>query len=87
MTNQAPLQSIGLGLSLATFFVVAYLACISLALVIPDGGLHQPWLQFLPGFAWTPLGILIGFAESALYGFVSGAIFAPIFNVFNVSNR
>lgn len=77
-----PLQ---LGLSLATFLVVAYLACLALALIVPDRGLHQAWLQFFPGFAWTPLGMLIGLVESFVYGLVAGLVFAPIANFFGVA--
>ena len=79
------LRPIQLGLSLGTFFLVAYLACLTLAIVVPDRGLHQPWLQFFPGFAWTPQGILVGVVESSIYGFVTGIVFAPIANFFGVS--
>ena len=64
----------------------AYLACLALALIWPDGNLHKPWLQFFPGFAWTWLGILIGLVESFVYGFFSGIIFAPIYNFYNDNN-
>jgi hypothetical protein len=77
------LRPIPLALSLGSFLVVAYLACLALALIVPDRGLHTPWLQFYPGFAWTLPGILIGLIESFVYGFVSGLVFAPIFNFFN----
>ena len=78
-----PLRAIPLALSLATFLVLAYLACLALALVVPDRGLHAAWLQFYPGFAWTWTGILIGLVESLAYGFVSGLVFAPIYNFYN----
>jgi hypothetical protein len=52
---------------------------------VPNLGLHQPWLQFYPGFAWTPLGLLIGLVDSFLYGFVSGLVFAPIANFYGIS--
>ena len=77
------LRPIPLGLSLATFLAVIYLGCLALALIVPDLGLHVPWLQFLPGFAWTLTGIVIGFGESLAYGFVAGVIFAPIYNFYN----
>lgn len=84
--NEHPntLRPLALGLSLGSFLVVAYLACLALAVVFPDGGLHQPWLQFFPGFAWTPLGILIGLVESFVYGVASGLVFAPIANYFEI---
>ena len=72
-----------LAFRLATFFAVFYLACVALALIVPDRGLHAPWLQFYPGFAWTWQGIAFGLIESIVYGLVSGAVFAPIYNYFN----
>jgi len=77
------LRPFRLGLSLGTFFVVLYLGCLALALIIPDRGLHQPWLQFLAGFSWTLPGMLIGFVEAFGYGLVSGILFGPIYNVSN----
>lgn len=77
------LRPIPLGLSLATFLAIINLACLALALIVPNSGLHAPWLQFLPGFAWTWTGILIGFGENLAYGFIAGIIFAPIYNFFN----
>jgi len=79
------LRPVQLGLSLGTFLVVGYLACLALAIVVPDRGLHQVWLQFYPGFAWTPLGMLIGLVESFVYGLVAGLVFAPIANFFGVA--
>lgn len=77
------LRAIPLALSLATFSAIIFLACLALALVIPDRGLHAPWLQFFAGFSWTWLGIAIGLVESIIYGFVAGLVFAPIYNFFN----
>jgi len=78
-------RPVQLGLSLGTFHVVAYLACLALAIIVPDRGLHQAWLQFYPGFAWTPLGMLIGLVESFVYGLIAGLVFAPIANFFGVA--
>jgi hypothetical protein len=72
-----------LALSLAVFLAITYLLCLALAVIVPDRALHAPWLQFFPGFAWTWLGIVIGFVESILYGLFAGAVFAPIYNYFN----
>jgi hypothetical protein len=82
-TEFRALRAIPLGLSLATFLVAIYLACLALALIVPDRGLHAPWLQFLPGFAWTWGGIAIGLVLSVIYGFFAGVVFAPIYNFFN----
>jgi 2TM family of unknown function (DUF5676) len=79
------LRPVQLGLSLGTFHLVAYLACLALAIIVPDRGLHQAWLQFLPGFAWTPLGMFIGVVESFVYGLAAGLVFAPIANFFGIA--
>jgi hypothetical protein len=85
MTEQMhTLHPLRLGLSLGTFTVIAYFACLALALVFPDRGLHQAWLQFYPGFSWTLPGMLLGLVESFAYGFFSGIVFAPIYNAFNI---
>ena len=78
------LRPLQLGLSLGTSLVVFYLACLALSIIVPDRGLHQAWLQFYPGFAWTPQGMLIGAAEGFVYGLVAGFVFAPIANFFGI---
>lgn len=78
------LRPLQLGLSLGISVVIAYIACLVLALFLPDRGLHQAYLQFFPGFAWTPLGMLIGLVESFVYGLATGLVFAPIANFFGV---
>lgn len=82
-TEFRALRAIPLALSLATFLAIIFLACLALGLIIPDRGLHAPWLQFFAGFSWTWLGITIGLVESIIYGFVAGVVFAPIYNFFN----
>lgn len=84
MNAESPaLRPIPLALSLGTFLVISYLGCLALALIVPDRGLHGPWLQFFAGFSWTWQGILIGLVESFVYGLFAGVVFAPIFNFFN----
>ena len=82
-TETCSLRPVPMALSLGSFLVVGYLACLTLSLIVPDRELHSPWLQFYPGFSWTWQGMLIGLVESFAYGFVSGLVFAPIFNFFN----
>ncbi len=82
--HRMSLRPVQLGLSLGSFLVIGYLACLALAILVPDRGLHQPWLQFFPGFEWTPLGILIGLVESFIYGLVTGLVYAPIANAFGI---
>ena len=79
------LHPIRLGLSIGIFLMIAYVACLALALIVPDRGLHQPWLQFYPGFSWTPVGVLLGFVESFSYGLFIGVVFGPIYNALNVA--
>ncbi len=78
------LRPIQFGLSLGSFLVVVYVGCLLLAIIVPEGGLHRPWLQFFVGFSWTPIGIAIGAIESFFYGLISGIIFAPIANFFGI---
>ena len=79
------LRPLQLGLTLGTSLVIAYLVCLALAIIVPDRGLHQAWLQFYPGFAWTPQGMLIGAIEGFVYGLVAGFVFAPIAIFFGVT--
>ena len=81
------LRPVRLGLSLGTFLLIGFAACLALSLVVPDRSLHQVWLQFLPGFSWTPQGILLGLVEAFAYGLVSGLVYAPIYNWFDVRGR
>jgi hypothetical protein len=82
-TESGALRPIPLALSLAAFLAISYLACLAFALVVPDRGLHGPWLQFFAGFSWTWQGIVIGLVESFGYGLFAGLVFAPIYNFFN----
>ncbi len=81
--NSRALRPIPLGLSLATFLAIIFLGCLTLAFIVPDRGLHAPWLQFFVGFSWTWQGIAIGLVETVIYGLVAGVVFAPIYNFFN----
>ena len=74
------LRPVQLGLSLGTFLFVAYLACLALTLILPDGGCRQ----FYRRFDWTAKGIVIGAVESVIYGFAAGVVFAPIANFFGI---
>lgn len=72
-----------LGWALTAFFVLSYLFCIASGVIIPDWELHQPWLQFFPGFEWlTVRGFLIGLAESVIYAWYVALLFGWLFNTF-----
>jgi hypothetical protein len=72
-----------LGLSLSLFLAFSFVLCVLLGFVFPDFGLHQPWLQFLPGFTWlTWPSFLLGLIESFAYGWYVALIFGPLYNLF-----
>jgi hypothetical protein len=90
-TNQVPdefrivsrLPLAPLGASLSAFLMISYVLCILLGLVWRDGGLHQPWLQFLPGFTWlTWQSFFLGLTETFAYGWYVALVFVPLFNFF-----
>ena len=73
-----------LGMSLGLSFAIFYALCIALGAVVPDYGLHKPWLQFFPGFEWlTAKGFVIGLAESFAYGWFAAIVFVPLYNLFS----
>lgn len=79
----ARIPLVPLGLSLSVFLATSYALCILLGLVWPAPGLHQPWLQFLPGFTWlTWPSFFLGLAETLAYGWYIALVFAPLFNFF-----
>ena len=51
-SHAPPVPITALGLSLGLFFAISFLGCILLGLIVPDFGMHKPWLQFFPGFEW-----------------------------------
>lgn len=74
---------VAFGMSLAIFLMVTYTLCVLLAFIIPDRGLHNVWLQFLPGFKWESwTGYVIGLAETFVYGWYVAIVFAPLYNYF-----
>ena len=63
------LRLVPVGMSVGLLFAISYVLCVALGLIWWDGGLHQPWLQFLPGFTWlSPGSFLLGLVESFAYG-------------------
>lgn len=72
-----------LGLSLGSFFAVTFLLCIALGLIMPDGGIHKLWLQFIPGFEWlTWRSVLIGLLWTQIYAWYAAVMFGALFNFF-----
>ena len=72
-----------LGLSLSAFFAISFLGCLLLGLIVPDGGMHRPWLQFFPGFEWlTPRSVVLGLIWTQVYGWWTALAFGSLFNFF-----
>ena len=72
-----------LGLSLSAFFAISFLGCLLLGLIVPDGGMHRPWLQFFPGFEWlTPWSVVLGLIWTQVYGWWTALAFGSLFNFF-----
>ena len=72
-----------LGMSLGLLLVISFMLCVLLGLVFPKWGLHQPWLQFFPGFTWlTWPSFTLGLVESFAYGWYVALVFGPLFNFF-----
>jgi uncharacterized protein DUF5676 len=82
------LRLLPVGMSVSLLFAISYVLCVALGLVWWDAGLHQPWLQFLPGFTWlSPGTFLLGLVESFAYGWYVALVFVPLFNFFNARFR
>lgn len=87
-TGVRRLRLVPIGMSVGLLFTISYVLCIALGLIWWDGGLHQPWLQFLPGFTWlSPGTFLLGLIESFAYGWYVALVFVPLFNFFNARFR
>jgi hypothetical protein len=82
------LRIVPVGMSVGLLFVISYVLCVALGLVWWEGGLHEPWLQFLPGFSWlSPGTFLLGLVESFVYGWYVALVFVPLFNFFSARFR
>ena len=81
--NVGRIPIVPLGLSLSLFFALSFALCVLAGLVFPNWSLHQPWLQFFPGFTWlTWQSFLLGLIESFAYGWYVALIFGPLYNLF-----
>lgn len=82
--SEPALRLYPLGMSLGLSFAIFFTLCIALGAVVPDVGLHKPWLQFFPGFEWlTAKGFAIGLVESFAYGWFAAIVFVPLYNLFS----
>jgi len=77
------LPLVALGLSLGAFFAISFIGCILLGLIVPDGGMHRPWLQLFPGFEWlTARGVVLGLVWTQVYAWWAALAFGSRFNFF-----
>ena len=70
--------------ALSSFFAITFVLCVAYGLVAPPR-VHPSWMleALLPGFTWlTPLSVLIGVVETALYGAGAGLLYATLYNHF-----
>ncbi|MDJ1159865.1 hypothetical protein QNA08_16720 [Chelatococcus sp. SYSU_G07232] len=73
-----------LGMTLAAFAALSFLLCVLLGAVSPDWGLHRPWLQFYLGLTGFDLrSIVLGLAQSLVYGGHAGVLTGLLFNFFS----
>jgi hypothetical protein len=87
-TSVRRLRFVPVGMSLGLLLAISYVLCVALGLIWWDAGLHQPWLQFLPGFTWlSPGTFLLGLVESFAYGWYVALVFVPLFNFFSTRFR
>lgn len=80
-TTRLPI--VPLALSLGGFFAISFLGCILLGLIVPDGGMHRPWLQFFPGFEWlNARSVVIGLIWTQVYAWWTALVFGSLYNFF-----
>ena len=79
--NREPVNIVAMGIGLSATLVVLYAGCAFFAIVMPKAPLAHGWLQL---FSTAPVGslesLLTGILGSVVFGWVSAAIFTPIYN-------
>lgn len=69
--------------TLVCWMAITHVLCVLWALAAPSP-LHTELMEVsLPGFAMTPMGILIGLVESLVYGAYAGALLVALHNLFH----
>lgn len=64
------------------FAVIVYLVCAAFQPLFPAWPMYDPirWAAILPGFSWTPGGVVLGLVEVALYAALGSALFVGLYN-------
>lgn len=84
MTPTSRVAVVPLGMSLSLFFVVTYLLCILLEVLVSAHGIQQLYPMFFPGFTWiTWPSFFIGLFWSFVYGWYIAVTFGVIYNYFS----
>jgi hypothetical protein len=82
-TQTLRLPLVPLGLSISGLFAISFLGCLLLGIVVPDGAMHRPWLQFFPYCEWlTARSVVIGLVWTQVYGWWTALVFGSLFNFF-----
>ena len=83
MTRTSRLAIVPLAFSRGGFFAISLLGCILLGLIVPDGAMHRPWLQFFPGFEWlTARSVVTGLVWTQVYAWWTALVFGSLYNFF-----
>ena len=83
MSNTSRMSVFPLGMSIATFFAITYILCISYGVLVSSQGMHQLFPMVLPGFQWiTWSSFLLGLVLVFAYGWCVALVFVPIYNFF-----
>ena len=70
--------------SLGSFGAITFALCVAFGLIAPSA-FHPSWLleTILPGFKWLSVGsLLLGLAETAIYGAWAGFLYSALYNYF-----
>jgi hypothetical protein len=71
------------GVSLSSFFVLAYAVCFIAELLLPDPAV-QAWLKLFPGaLSVNWFGLIQGLVLSVFWGWFIGLVFVPIYNFYS----
>jgi formate-dependent nitrite reductase membrane component NrfD len=69
------------GGALIVWSVLTYLLCVVGHLLVPSAFDSAILRSFLPGFDWTPLGVLIGLVLVVVYSIYTAAVFVSAYNL------
>lgn len=83
MTTPSRIAIVPLGMTIATFFVVTYVLCVLIGVLISPQGVQQLYPMLFPGFTWITLpSFFIGLFWVVVYGWYIAVTFGVIHNFF-----